>query len=45
MTNLIKTVEQDVLSFLKGNDELLFNERDFQMHLAAWLIDFLNEKE
>ena len=37
MTNLIKTVEQEVLSFLKSNDELLFNERDFQMHLAAWL--------
>lgn len=37
MTNLITIVEQDVLSFLERNDELLFNERDFQMHLATWL--------
>ena len=37
MTNLITKVEQDVLSFWERNDELLFNERDFQMHLATWL--------
>ena len=25
------------MAFLECNDELLFNERDFQMHLATWL--------
>ena len=25
------------MAFLKSNEELLFNERDFQMHLATWL--------
>ena len=37
MTKLIEVVRQDVFAFLKSNEELLFNERDFQMHLAMWL--------
>ena len=37
MTSLINIVRQDVFAFLESNDELLFNERDFQMHLATWL--------
>lgn len=37
MTSLIDIVQQDVLAFLESNNELLFNERDFQMHLATWL--------
>lgn len=34
---LLNEVQKDVRSFIKKNDELLFNERDFQMHLAIWL--------
>ena len=37
MTALIDIVRRDVFAFLESNDELLFNERDFQMHLATWL--------
>ena len=37
MGTLIDIVRQDVFAFLENNDELLFNERDFQMHLAMWL--------
>ena len=37
MAALIDIVRNDVLAFLKSNEELLFNERDFQMHLATWL--------
>ena len=37
MDSLVDIVREDVFSFLKSNDELLFNERDFQMHLATWL--------
>ena len=37
MSTLIDIVRQDVFAFLENNDELLFNERDFQMHLAMWL--------
>lgn len=37
MTTLIEIVEQDVFAFLESNKELLFNERDLQMHLAMWL--------
>ena len=37
MSSLIEIVRQDVFAFLESNDELLFNERDFQMHLANWL--------
>ena len=37
MSALIGLVKQDVFAFLESNDELLFNERDFQMHLADWL--------
>lgn len=34
---LVKLVYSDICAFLKSNEELLFNERDFQMQLAAWL--------
>ena len=37
MATLIDLVRNDVCVFLESNDELLFNERDFQMHLATWL--------
>ena len=37
MKNLIEKVQQDVFAFWESNEELLFNERDFQMHLATWL--------
>ena len=37
MVTLIDLVRNDVCAFLESNDELLFNERDFQMHLATWL--------
>ncbi len=46
-TNLIQWVEDDIHAFLKdnqknnqeNNQELFFNERDFQMHLAVWLMN------
>ena len=34
---LIEMVRLDVCKFLENNKEMLFNERDFQMHLATWL--------
>lgn len=34
---LINQVYADVKQFLEKNEELLFNERDFQMHLATFL--------
>ena len=37
MTTLVDIIRLDVLAFLESNEELLFNERDFQMHLATWL--------
>lgn len=37
MGKLQDLVQTDVLSFLDNNNELLFNERDFQMHLATYL--------
>ena len=37
MGTLIDIVRHDVFAFLENNNELLFNERDFQMHLATWL--------
>lgn len=37
MTSLVDLVKDDVSAFLKSNHELLFNERDLQMHLALWL--------
>ena len=43
ITNLIELVQQDVFAFLESNEELLFNERDFQMHLATWLRNSANE--
>lgn len=42
MTMLIDIVRKDVCAFLESNDELLFNERDFQMHLATWLRNSAN---
>ena len=42
MTNLIEIVRQDVFAFLESYNELLFNERDFQMHLATWLLNSAN---
>ena len=43
MTKLIDIVQQDVFAFLESNEELLFNERDFQMHLATWLRKSAND--
>ena len=37
MDTLATIVKDDICSFLEGNKELLFNERDFQMHLATYL--------
>ena len=34
---LVQIVQNDIDAFLKSNEELFFNERDFQMHLAIWL--------
>lgn len=42
MTTLIDIVRNDVRAFLESNDELLFNERDLQMHLATWLRNSTN---
>lgn len=43
MRKLIDIVQQDVFAFLESNEELLFNERDFQMHLATWLRKSAND--
>ena len=37
MAKLTEIVRNDVCAFLESNNELLFNERDFQLHLATWL--------
>ncbi len=37
MDTLATIVKNDISNFLEGNRELLFNERDFQMHLATYL--------
>ena len=42
MAKLIDLLRQDVFAFLESNNELLFNERDFQMHLATWLRNSAN---
>ena len=42
MATLIEIVRNDVCAFLKSNEELLLNERDFQMHLATWLRNSAN---
>lgn len=42
MATLIDLVRNDVCAFLESNEELLFNERDFQMHLATWLRNSTN---
>lgn len=34
---LVEIVQQDVHQFLTKNQELMYNERDFQMHLAVFL--------
>ena len=43
MSTLIDIVQQDIFAFLESNEELLFNERDFQMHLATWLRKSAND--
>ena len=43
MSKLIDIVQQDIFAFLESNEELLFNERDFQMHLATWLRKSAND--
>ncbi len=42
MARLVDIVRADVMAFLESNEELLFNERDFQMHLATWLRNSAN---
>ena len=42
MVMLIDIVRNDVCAFLESNEELLFNERDFQIHLATWLRNSAN---
>jgi hypothetical protein len=37
MNDLVTEVKNDISAFLEQNNELLFNERDLQMHLAIWL--------
>ena len=37
MANIVDIVRDDIVAFLESNEELLFNERDLQMHLATWL--------
>ncbi len=37
MHNLLLTVKSDILKFFNDNSEILFNERDLQMHLTIWL--------
>ena len=37
MEGLVDLVRDDIRSFLEGCDELLFNERDLQIHLAMSL--------
>ena len=34
---LVNITKRDIIAFMQNNQELLFNERDFQMHLAVWL--------
>ncbi len=41
--SLIQLVTDDIHAFMKNNQELFFNERDFQMHLAMWLKDSANK--
>lgn len=36
---MINKIITDIQSFLESNNELLFNERDLQMHLASYLRD------
>ena len=43
MSKLIDIVQHDIFAFLDSNEELLFNERDFQMHLATWLRKSAND--
>ena len=37
MSRLVDSVRDDIRKFLERNDELLFNERDLQIHLAMSL--------
>ncbi len=45
MSTLVAKVREDVFSFLRSNNELLFNERDFQIHLATWFRNSANAYE
>lgn len=36
--NLISAIKEDIIRFIAGCDELMFNERDFQMKLAVSLL-------
>lgn len=40
--SLAEMVKDDIIAFLDSNDELLFNERDLQMHLVVWLKESKN---
>lgn len=42
-TQLVDIVRKDIFAFLENIEELLFNERDFQMHLAMWLKNSSNQ--
>lgn len=40
-SNLTKSVAQDIVAFIEQQQELMFNERDFQMQLAVYLRQLL----
>lgn len=42
MQHLLSTVKNDILEFFNENSEILFNERDLQMHLTIWLKKSIN---
>ena len=42
MQVLLSLVKDDILKFFNQNNELFFNERDLQMHLALWLKESKN---
>lgn len=35
--DLISTLKTDIVAFIEQQEELMFNERDFQMQLAVYL--------
>lgn len=40
---LVESIREDIMIFFYNNKELLFNERDFQMHLVLWLRKSVNK--